>query len=935
MQRVLKKIYRQMGDTMSTTIETERLLNRIPGGLGIYEILENNQFKLLFLNDTYFQILHDTRENRQQFKDTAFFDVCHPDDAENVKEILKELLQKETAQSCVCRVIDGNGDYKWFRLDMNHVNCNGRRMVFVAYTDIDDLVVPNRMMEAERKHWEHALVNAMIAQWHYNAKTGVLVQSEAAMKQNGLPARLENMPENTIQSGFVHPDSAEDYRWLFALPEPGSPNVRERDIRVKRVDRNGYCDKQLMIIHLFDKDENYQQSFGISKDISASKAAERRYKKQMQQMAEMDAANLIGKMQFNLTRDTLTSCLCILEDAVVTTEADTWETSLKKIAGTIAYEKDRKKFYRLFNRKTLMDNYREDNDVFSLEYCRKSDKLPPLWVHTEVRLLPEPESKELYGFVYSYDISERHNLKEMVRSIMNMDYDYMAVLDVNTSQYALYLGDNVQSSPVPAACSFNYEDEMERFARLYIPPEEIEKNIEDMRIERIKQELEHKDVYSAFCNVREIDGSLSRKKVKFYYMDRAAGRVLITRSDITDALYEETQKLEKLQTAMMRAEEMNRAKSDFLTRMAHDLRKATNSFLGLAALTHEPQQNPDVVKAYLNKIFKTGSVMLELVDDCLKLEESAEGKLALHPQCLPYKEFRESINAIIEPLCEKKGIEFIHLYLENSKDIYVDKARFLQIFVNLLTNAVNFTPEGGEVELHIYRKEKKNGYLDCDFMVRDTGIGMTREFQSRMFLPFEKENEAQDQARAGLGLPIVKDIVELMGGEITVRSEKGFGTVVVVHLVIPLADCAGEKDKTEPPEGLSENLTGQKILLIEDNPEDALKVSESLLNQGVKLTTASSGEQGLAVYAESEPDTFGLLILDLHQPIMNVNEAAAAIRALSRDDAASVPIIAVIEKGNTAQILQALDSGINAHLVKPIEQQKMTAMLQAFLKLTK
>jgi signal transduction histidine kinase len=197
-----------------------------------------------------------------------------------------------------------------------------------------------------------------------------------------------------------------------------------------------------------------------------------------------------------------------------------------------------------------------------------------------------------------------------------------------------------------------------------------------------------------------------------------------------------------------------------------------------------------MLNEYLDKMNSSSSFLLGLVNDCLDVGKNFSDKLVLHPEPYTYPEFEKTVLAMIEPLCKKKNIKFVYPSDYYKVSILVDKIRFEQIFFNLLTNAIKFTPEGGTVEFLFKNRSIFNNVFSCDYYIKDTGIGISPEFQEKMFQPFEQEaNDVEVMAQgSGLGLSIVKSIVELMDGTITVQSEKGKGTTIIIHLDLPILE---------------------------------------------------------------------------------------------------------------------------------------------------
>ena len=379
-------------------------------------------------------------------------------------------------------------------------------------------------------------------------------------------------------------------------------------------------------------------------------------------------------------------------------------------------------------------------------------------------------------------------------------------------------------------------------------------------------------------------------------------------------------------------------KFDFLSRMSHDLRTPLNAITGYLSLAKDNISNKNLLNEYLEKINSSSTFLLGLVNDCLDVGKEFSDKLILHPTPYSYPEFKETILAMIEPLCKQKNIKFI-----SPKDYYpvailVDKIRFEQVFFNLLTNAVKFTPENGTVEFTINNRNICNGVFSCDFYVKDTGIGISESFQQKMFLPFEQEeNEVGLMSQgSGLGLSIVKSIVDLMDGTISVQSEKGKGTTFIVHLDLPIVNFEKEQPQNlteKENENLSldlqnsEILSEKKVLLIEDHPMNIEIAKELLEKKGMYVVCASNGKEGLETFENSKENEIDLILTDIRMPIMDGQEMTEKIRHLNRNDAKTIPIIAITANILDDDIKIYHKSGINDFVEKPIKPDVLYKVL--------
>lgn len=395
-------------------------------------------------------------------------------------------------------------------------------------------------------------------------------------------------------------------------------------------------------------------------------------------------------------------------------------------------------------------------------------------------------------------------------------------------------------------------------------------------------------------------------------------------------LYQQiNQKNIELKETAERAESATVAKSEFLSRMSHDIRTPMNAIIGLTHLAQE-ETDPAVIQEYLGKIALSSDFLLGLINDILDMSKIENGDLKLNPEPLTREEFAGSIETVIRPLMDKRDIRFTCEIAEEPQCILVDKLRFKQVFFNLLSNAAKFTPDGGAVSLIMQNMPQKDGVPGLRFVIRDTGIGMSEEFLRHMYDPFTQEQSSLSSRSkgTGLGLSIVKSLVDAMGGTISVQSKLGEGTAFTLEFYLPLAEQKQKDTELLQP---SKALQGARILLVEDNEINTYVAKLILEKAGCVVTTAENGQEALNRFRGAAPGNFDAILMDVRMPVMDGLAATRAIRALNRPDAATVPIIAMTADAFAEEQKQTKEAGMNEHLSKPIDPAGLYAALAKFI----
>ena len=385
-------------------------------------------------------------------------------------------------------------------------------------------------------------------------------------------------------------------------------------------------------------------------------------------------------------------------------------------------------------------------------------------------------------------------------------------------------------------------------------------------------------------------------------------------------------KNEELEIVAKKAESAAHAKTEFLSRMSHDIRTPMNAIIGLTHLARE-EKDLAVIQEYLQNIESASDFLLGLINDILDMSKIENGDLTLKEDSFSRDEFVNSINTVIKPLMDKRNLTFVFKMTEDVDCIRVERLRFSQIFFNLLSNAAKFTPTGGTVEfLSEVLPEKKDGRIGLRFYVRDSGIGMSEEFLPHLYDPFSQERtEMGDKVKGtGLGLPIVKSLVDIMDGTITVHSQLGKGTEFIVDLYVTPADI-GQKAGGE---AISlDVLRNTKVLLVEDN-EINIYVAQIILEKvGCQVIIAKNGKEAVDMFAASVIGDINIILMDVRMPIMDGVEATRQIRAMDRPDAVSVPIVAMTAEAFDDERQKTIDAGMNYHLSKPINPDLLYQVL--------
>lgn len=376
------------------------------------------------------------------------------------------------------------------------------------------------------------------------------------------------------------------------------------------------------------------------------------------------------------------------------------------------------------------------------------------------------------------------------------------------------------------------------------------------------------------------------------------------------------------------------AKTEFLSKISYDIRTPMNAIIGTAALGMEEVDDPEKMRECLSKISSSSQFLMGLLNDLVDMSRIENGKFLLHPVSYAYGDFIDEIWTMIEPNCRKKEIRLEMPPDDININLEVDKLRFKQLFFNLLSNAVKFTQKGGYVSFKVCNYATHNNIFSADYIVEDNGIGMSREFQQILFLPFTQETERRAERKngTGLGLAIVRNIVDLMNGTIEVESTVGEGTKIKVHLDIPLAGIQPEKTENHRnADDMKRILRGKRVLLAEDHPLNVEITKRMLEKQEMQVVCAENGQVASKLF-ESQPEYFfDVILMDIKMPVMDGLEATRRIRHIPHSDAQIIPIFAMTADCSESDRNFYREMGMNAYVEKPVEPQKLYQLLCEYL----
>lgn len=395
-----------------------------------------------------------------------------------------------------------------------------------------------------------------------------------------------------------------------------------------------------------------------------------------------------------------------------------------------------------------------------------------------------------------------------------------------------------------------------------------------------------------------------------------------------------------LSVSVKKEKKASSAKAEFFSRMSHDMRTPMNGILGLTELA-SCENDPEMLHKDIEKMRQSGIYMLNLINDTLDMQRIESGRLTLEPVICNVDEMITGAVTMVQTSAKEKNISIVvkNNNTELTNYIRVDSIRIRQIIINLMSNAIKFTPEGGKVTVSVEVLSRDEKFVHNKIIISDTGVGMSHEFiENGLFMPFtqERNNMTMKYAGSGLGLSIVKNLLDMMNAKIQVESELGKGTTFTIYIDFELVSETEVKESKMNQESSEKPMNylikGKHILLCEDHPLNAEITTRLIKRAGGEIDWAKDGAEGIRMFEESTDNYYDIILMDIRMPNMDGIEATKRIRLMQRTEAKTIPIIAMSANAYKEDIEKSLAAGMNAHLPKPVEPQNMFQTIIQFIK---
>lgn len=934
------------GDVPAAVKEKERLekyfqtvLKHLPGGVAVV-LYKDGAMTPEYLSEGFAAMTGMTKEQAWELYKNDAMSGVHPEDKENVNKRMTEYMESDDSQcEIVYRLKKGDESYVWIKNTLSLIEEEGGvKRIYAAY---HDMTKEREEQELIRKQY-----NELIVQHYRSLEPGTLVVGHCNITKNRI-LEIIDYTDSELLKTFGY----ERERFFTGLAgfvtEPGK---KKRFLET-------YLNKPSL--EAFEQEDLEKKLTCFVKLPKRPKGLYAQFK--MNLIATPDSDDVTG--------------ILTITDVTEQTISDFILHKLSTSSYDLVMDVDlESKYYKI-----LVSNKSEEEADIPMDGCFEETKsllfghtVPRDKRNTEQMLNKEYMTERLlregyYSFPYSVlkkggevqtknltvtaidlrigriclartDITDSLREQQGVLSVVASTFEIMGLLNISRGSLSIYTRQTLLENLTPHYVE-NYQSAVKGVVKYFISSED-ERILEQFRLDTMTANLKEKPEGYDFVFRHKTAEEQRYKRISIIWGDKNHKTICITRADVTDMLAAERKSQMAYKEALANAEEANRAKSDFLSSMSHDIRTPMNAVIGMTTLALAHLDDHARTEDYLNKIASSSQHLLSLINDILDMSKIERSKVTLNHMEVFLPELMDQLLVMMAPQARLAKLNLdvrtggiLHPYF------YGDSLRINQILINILGNAIKFTPEGGNISFvaeEILCPEKNN-WSCYRFIIKDTGIGMSDEFLSKIFEPFSRN--AVHVEGTGLGLSITKGLVDLMNGKISVKSKLMEGTEFTIELELEWALPAEGPENGQGKFHLFEAsknklLAGRCFLIAEDNAINAEILCEILHMYGARTVVRADGLLALRTVEHASPGAFDAVLMDIQMPNMNGYEATRRIRNMNRQDTAALPIIAMTANAFAEDIQASEDAGMTAHVAKPIDVKLLLATLCNILKIS-
>lgn len=918
----------------------QTLVQNLPGGIAVIRFdMAKKQMLPEYISEGFAAMTGmSTVEAYALYKNDATAGV-HPDDLDYIIGRLNQHLKKhlDTCES-IYRLRKKDGSYIWIKNNSSLIlRPNEIPLIYAVYSDITkEIEAQNKLRQKYNdlllRQQNYPLSNEILSGYcditanrilRIYDKTGIdPLQKFGFERQNffkGLATLIESPEErqhflNTFLNApllekFAQGINSQELECFIRMPHDNSGHYLKCVINMIESPDNGHTIGVLSVLDL--------TQFKINDQVSMHLAH-----------AHYD---FIATCDFN--SDSYQLFFTNSKANLMPPEQGSYSKNIVAFLQTFTVPKDREFCMEMFDPANMQRRLYHENS-YSFHYSLKDEQGHIYTKNMIVFLIDQRLNK--VGMARA-DITDYVREQRALLNTLAYTFEQLSIINLVTKEFTMYTRKSVLQNLSPYKCA-DFNRALHKLSLPYTKLAADETAAEKFSLPVILSRLAEKPQgYEFTLPYLANDGSEKNKQINVLWGDEGHHTICLVRCDVTDIISAEKNSRSVLQNALDLAQEANRAKTDFLSAMSHDIRTPMNAIIGMTDLALDDLDNRQHLSEYLDIIKSSSSHLLTLINDILDMSRIEKGKLKLARTSFNLSVEIDRFCSRYQLLMDKNSLNFLHNAELLHCNCIGDTAQLQRIWDNLVSNACKFTPPGGTVTFSACELPSDNERLGWyKFTISDTGIGIDSESLQHLFDPFFRSSDVISKhiEGSGLGLAIVKNIVDYKGGTISVTSRQGEGTTFTVTLPLHF-DTAAEHPVEKPTHTFGSadfDFSGKSLLLAEDHPINQ-KVAELILEKtGAAVTIVENGLQCTELFTGSAKGSFDAILMDIQMPVMNGYEAAQAIRSSTHPQSATIPIIAMTANAFAEDIKNALSAGMNAHIAKPIDPQKLYETLAAYIK---
>ena len=913
------------------------LVRKLPGGVAVVRIDKDGHKKPEYFSDGYAMLCGMSMEEVWKSYGEDGMAAVHPEDVEQLNAELSDFAASgQDQREFTYRIKRGDGEYIWIKNTASILRREEGEMIL--YASYRDLTMELKEQEQIRRQYRE-----LILQHYRTPGPNALIVGHCNVTRN----QITEISDYT-DSGLLECFGAERDAFFTGI----STLILDEKERLEYLNRF-LNEPARAAFQAGEGDLELDCFIRLPKDVRG-----RYVKFKVNLVEEPDTGDITGILTvYDITEQTIadrnlqklsTSGYDLIADVDLLNDSCTIisgglekdDTSAKsgRHSDRLAYmmerqlvPKDRQRIIKMLEPQYILERLRQE-DPYSFSYSIMGGAGE---IQTKKLTVSAADLRLGRVCLARADITDSVREQQGLLNVVAYTFEMLGIIHLGSRNITLYTHQAVLQVLEPGQTSI--DSWLEDISKKYIPEGGAEEVKRCFGLNNMLARLEERPGGYDFVLPCLEENQRRYKQINILWGDRDHKMICIVRQDVTETMTAERRSKETLERALALAEEANRAKSDFLSSMSHDIRTPMNAIMGMTALARAHIDQREKVENCLQKITLSSRHLLSLINDILDMSKIEQSKITLNYDNVCLLSLLEQLASMMGQQAQEAGLQFdVRTSNIIHPDFYGDALRINQILINILGNAVKFTPEGGTVTFLTEEIPPARGteYVRYCFTIRDTGIGMPESFLSHLFEPFTRNRNTQRVEGSGLGLSITKGLIELMGGKLYVESREREGTAFRVELEykIALEDNKGKTAKTMVSPAISgENRLADRCLLVaEDNEINAEVLSELLLLQGIRTVVKTNGVQVLHEFRRAAYGTYDAVLMDIQMPEMNGYEAARAIRNLEQETGRHIPIIAMTANAFAEDIQEAMKAGMDAHVAKPID---MPALLKTLDKL--